>query len=144
MFQAGGILDKSPRSSSGLTRSPPNGVGGGGGAPSPLSGQHGNVGGSPHGHGNNGTAIATTTAAAARQQQLQPVENAVVQADYELEYRRIESKAQRDYYKQVFTRERPRYLELYQAVDKVSERFKHLEMQMRQLEHGSPAWKVRD
>lgn len=146
--QAGGILDKSPRSS-GLARSP------NGGAPSPLFGQHG---GSPHQQQNgNGTAITATTATATttnsltpvaavalQQQQQEPEQQTVVPApDYELEYRRIENKAQRDYYKQVFTKERPRYLELYRAVDLVSERFKHLESQMRQLEQGSLAWKVR-
>lgn len=76
------------------------------------------------------------------QQQQQEPQQAVL-PDYQLEYRRVESKVQRDFYKQVFTKERPKYLELYRAVDKVSERFKGLEMQMRQLEHGSPAWKVR-
>jgi len=162
---AGGILDKSPRKSpsSGLTRSP-----NGGGAPSPLFGQHG---GSPHAgshlqQNGNGTAIATTTTtpltppAAVAQQQQEPQQQEpqqqepqqheqqqqqepqqAVLPDYQLEYRRVESKVQRDFYKQVFTKERPKYLELYRAVDKVSERFKGLEMQMRQLEHGSPAWK---
>ena len=90
-----------------LTRSPNGGV------PSPLLGQHG---GSPNGNG--------TAAAVARQQQpvppVQPVQQQQQQqqpADYELEYRRIESRQQRNYYKQVFTTERPRYLELYHAAN---------------------------
>ena len=139
-FQTGGILDKSPRSASGLTRSP-------NGAPSPLFGQHGN--GSPNGNGGGGgggnpAALETAmTAADARQQQLQPVENVVIQADYELEYREPETKAQRDYLKSVFKQEHQRYLDMHRTISRVSQGFARLENQMQQLEHGSPRWDVR-
>ena len=141
-FQTGGILDKSPRSASGLTRSP-------NGAPSPLFGQHGGNGsGSPHGSvGGNGGGNAmppTMTAEDARQQQLQPVENVVIQADYELEYREPETKAQRDYLKGVFKQEHQRYLEMHKEVSRVSEGFVRLENQMHREPHGSLAWKVRE
>ena len=141
-FQTGGILDKSPRSASGLTRSP-------NGAPSPLFGQHGGNGsGSPHGSvggGGGGNAMPPTmTAEDARQQQLQPVENVVIQADYELEYREPETKAQRDYLKSVFKQEHQRYLEMHKTVSRVSEGFFRLENQMHQYEQGSLAWKVRE
>ena len=141
-FQTGGILDKSPRSASGLTRSP-------NGAPSPLFGQHGGGSGSPHGSvvvvGGGGNAMpATMTVEDARQQQLQPVENVVIQADYELEYREPETKAQRDFLKSVFKQEHQRYLEMHQTVSRVSEGFVRLENQMHQFEHGSLAWKVRE
>ena len=115
-----------------LTRSP----NGGGGAPSPLLlGQHG---GSPNGNGmaRQQPPVQPVVAVQQQQQQQQPV------ADYELEYRRIESRQQRNYYKQVFTTERPRYLELYHAANQVVERFNQLEVQLGQLERGTPAWKV--
>ena len=141
-FQTGGILDKSPRSTSGLTRSPK-------GAPSPLFGQHGGNG-SPHGSGGGGGSggnampvAATMTAEDARQQQLQPVENVVIQADYEMEYREPETKAQRDFLKSVFKQEHQRYLEMHKTVSRVCDGFVRLENQMHQLEHGSLAWKVR-
>ena len=87
---------------------------------------------------------ATMTAEDARQQQLQPVENVVIQADYELEYREPETKAQRDYLKSVFKQEHQRYLEMHKEVSRVSEGFVRLENQMHTYEHGSLAWKVRE
>ena len=97
------------------------------------------------GGGGNPAALETAmTAADARQQQLQPVENVVIQADYELEYREPETKAQRDFLKSVFKQEHQRYLEMHQTVSRVSEGFVRLENQMHQFEHGSLAWKVRE
>ena len=137
-------------------KSPGRPQGGGGLLPirSPRSGASPLFGHSPRGgpqqqqqqhhiSSTNGSAAPSGTAAVAADRVRRPSAESHVQLpDYELQFRTIENKDQRNYYKAVFTKERPRYLELYGAVNKVSQVFTDMESQMRQLPSGSTPWKV--
>jgi hypothetical protein len=131
------ILGTSPKTIQQHSASPPSM-----GSSSPKISSPGGGGGGARRSSGSGGALSSGFLASTllnghhQQQQQQPV------ADYVLHYAPIESKNQRDIYKEDFNAHYAKYRKLHSLVNAVSKRFSDLEAELNQLQAGSNSWKV--